>query len=309
MTCQEVWRAIDPYLDDELTVLEVLRVQGHLLGCRACRRVLNSESHLHALLAADALQDEPPAALRERIRQQVLTASPGPRESRVTRRWSLVRRTSLVAAIALAFLLGVVQMPSVRPRTDVPPLAVEVVAKHRLYNPEDGPRLEQRSSDAPHLERWLERRLAFPVKVPALVAGGEHLVGGRVSSLADAPAAYLLYEQDGRRISLFITPLPTPGASEGAKEGTERPPQLIEGVEVYTASLSSTTVMWWDAAEQRYVAASTSGTRDLEAFARLCIRSGRRAGTGDPASPRDHSALSRGSGAPFGVPSPLPQAS
>ena len=67
MTCEQVLLAIDAYLDEEVTPLEALTVEDHLRECDACRRVVETQASLHALLAADALQDEPPARLRPRI--------------------------------------------------------------------------------------------------------------------------------------------------------------------------------------------------------------------------------------------------
>jgi mycothiol system anti-sigma-R factor len=69
MTCQEALASLDPYLDEELSMLEILRVEHHLEQCDACRQVRDSEANLHALLAADAVCDAPPAGLRERIRR------------------------------------------------------------------------------------------------------------------------------------------------------------------------------------------------------------------------------------------------
>ncbi len=39
MTCDEFLRAIDAYLDDELSVMDILRAQGHLVACEFCHRV------------------------------------------------------------------------------------------------------------------------------------------------------------------------------------------------------------------------------------------------------------------------------
>jgi predicted anti-sigma-YlaC factor YlaD len=67
MRCEEVRAAIGAYLDEELSVLEILRVDEHLEHCDVCRQVRDSEADLHALLAADAVLDAPPARLRERV--------------------------------------------------------------------------------------------------------------------------------------------------------------------------------------------------------------------------------------------------
>lgn len=71
MTCDEFVRAIDAYLDDELSIMDILRVHRHLLSCEPCHRVMGSEARLHSLLAEDAVSPQPPGSLRERILERV----------------------------------------------------------------------------------------------------------------------------------------------------------------------------------------------------------------------------------------------
>jgi len=71
MTCDEFLGAIDAYFDDELSIMDILRVHRHLLSCEGCHRVMGSEATLHSLLAADAARDQPPGSLRKRIIRRV----------------------------------------------------------------------------------------------------------------------------------------------------------------------------------------------------------------------------------------------
>lgn len=71
MICDEFVRSIDAYLDDELSVMDILRAHGHVLSCEFCHRVLGAEATLHSLLAGDAIRDQPPWALRDRIIRRV----------------------------------------------------------------------------------------------------------------------------------------------------------------------------------------------------------------------------------------------
>lgn len=78
MICDEFVRAIDAYLDDELSVMDILRAHGHVLSCEFCHRILGSEATLHRLLAGDGIRDRPPWALRDRIIRRVAEeARPG----------------------------------------------------------------------------------------------------------------------------------------------------------------------------------------------------------------------------------------
>jgi len=71
MRCDEFLGAIDAYFDDELSIMDILRVHRHLLSCECCYRVMGSEAALHSLLADDAAGGQPPRSLRRRIIRRV----------------------------------------------------------------------------------------------------------------------------------------------------------------------------------------------------------------------------------------------
>jgi anti-sigma factor RsiW len=266
MTCPELLQAVDPYLDDELSVLEVLRVQAHLLRCDPCRAAMASEARLHALLEADGLQDGPPPALRERILQRLVTVPAGAASPERRRRRRVP--SAVAAGIALvAVLLAAVTIVRFPGASDLPPFMEEVAAKHRLYTEATAPPLDVTTADAGQLTAWLAGRVGFPLKAPARLRPGERLVGGRLSSLADAPAAYLLYERNDRPLSLFISRRPTPAPAEGTR-------WVVDGAELYTSRVHGLTLVWWDDGDRLYATASPAGPRDLAEFALLCIRSG-----------------------------------
>lgn len=121
------------------------------------------------------------------------------------------------------------------------------------------------TSDGVRLAEWLERRVGFPVKAPAPLPSSARLVGGRVSSVSDAPAAYLLYEWDGRMLSLFVT-------APQAGSRPERAERVVDGVELYAATLPGATLVWWRDSGQLYTAVSTGSVAPLEEFAVLCAR-------------------------------------
>ncbi len=274
MTCPELLRAIDPYLDDELSVLEVLRVQAHLLRCDPCRAAMDSEARLHSLLEADAMQDQPSPALREQILQRLATVPPGPSSPERRRGRFAVPYAVLTGVTLIAALLAAVMFLRFPGASNPPPFVEEVAAKHRLYTEAAGPPLDLKTTDVERLTGWLGGRVGLPLKAPTRLRPGERLVGGRVSSLADAPAAYLLYEQGNHPLSLFIGRPPSPAPPEGNK-------WIVEGVELYTSTVHGLTLVWWEDGDHVYVAASAAGARDLAEFALLCIRSGPPVSMGD----------------------------
>ena len=266
MTCAELLEAIDPYLDDELSVLEVLRVQAHAHRCDRCRAAVASQVRLHALLEADSLQDQLPPSLRARIHRGLAAVPAGAPARRRWPRW-LAGPYVLAAVLLVAVLLaavGVVRLPTA---PNAPPYMEEVAAKHRLYTDAGGPPLEPATADVGRLTGRLAGRLGFPLKAPARLRPGERLVGGRVSSLADIPAAYLLYARNDRPLSLFISRRPTPGPPEGTR-------WMVDGAELYTSRVHDLTLVWWDDGDRLYTAASSGDRWDLAEFALLCIRSG-----------------------------------
>jgi mycothiol system anti-sigma-R factor len=276
MTCNELVRAIDAYLDDELSVMDILRLHGHLLSCGHCHRVMGSEAALHSLLAEEAARDRPPGALRERIIQRVAAEEQIGRsgtgwEAR-PRPGPFVLLSAVLAAAALVGLLVLIPwMTENRKSADLVPLAAEVAAKHLLYSGGLGSGLEITTSQASALTQWVERRIGLPLKLPELDQADARLVGGRVSSLADAPAAYLLYQRGGRHISLFVT-RSVPGASVGGSRS------LVDGAELSTSALRGVVLAWWEEEDEGrlYAAASTGDANELREFAVLCIRSGNR---------------------------------
>jgi mycothiol system anti-sigma-R factor len=264
MTCQEFAAALDPYLDDELSVMEVLRVQGHLHSCDHCRTMMGAEAALHALLAADAIQDQPPPALRDRIVQRVAAAAASSSVS--ARRRRSVPAATLRAPIALVVLMIALMVPGIRGPVEVPRFAVEAAAQHHFSSEGAEAELDLTTTDLPRLSGWLRGRVGFPVKALHVNRHDQHLVGGRVASVGGAPAAHLLYEWGGYRLSLFVMPSPPT-----RHEWNER---VIDGVELYTATLQGTTVTWWEDAARLYVAASAASPKALEEFALLCVRNG-----------------------------------
>ena len=267
MICHDFLRAIDAYLDDELSVMQALQMNGHLRFCEPCRKVMESESKLHALLSDAETRDEPaPSSLRERILQKVISEETnvlGGQSRPRSLGWGWLVGVAMAGLALLVALIPGSQRPAV-----LIPLAAEVAAKHLLYSYGGGPASDLSVSEPSQLAQWLERRVGFPVSLPRLGAD-QRLVGGRVSSVADAPAAYLLYEWRGHRISLFVTrPVP---AGRGASE------RMVAGVDVHASVLEGIYLMWW--ADEKdgplYVVASSSGESELQEFARLCIQSDR----------------------------------
>ena len=267
MICKELTRYIDAYLDDELSVMENLRVQAHLVFCGECREIVKSEVRLRSLIEANALEDNAPDHLREKILQQI-----GERPARelirthdvFTFRPRIFFAGLLAGAVTLGMILALATYLFWGPPGNVSPLVAEIVAKHQIYS-RDVAALQIRSSDPIEVSSWLRERLAFPVRLPLLARPGENLVGARLSSIADGQAAYLLYERGGRRISLYIFKALPILLSSGS-------PKPVANVQFFTSTLDRYPVVWWEDQDRYYAAISDGGIDDLVEFGLLCVK-------------------------------------
>jgi anti-sigma factor RsiW len=264
VTCHGALIAMDAYLDDELTVLEALRVQQHLARCVSCRKAAETEAALHGLLAAEAMLEAPPAALEERILRDI-RAEAGARATPRRRRGRFIPYPAwLPGGTLAALLLACLALPGTGGPADAP-FAGDVVARHLRYTTSATPDLDLTTPDASRLGGWLRQRLGFAVGVPPAAGRGERLLGGRVSTIANRPAAYVLYEgEGGQRVSLFVARRWSRAPMEGFEES-------IEGVDLYTATLNGVSLAWWADDSRFYLALARAGATDLRGLAVLCI--------------------------------------
>lgn len=267
MICKELTRYIDAFLDDELSVLENLRVQAHLALCGNCRAVVKSEVTLRNLIAADALQDMAPDHLRERILREIHNR-PQPEPSRPFRlfalRWPVFFAGLMVGVVVVGLVVSLADNLFEGSPASFQPLVAEMVGKHQVYS-RDEENLHMRSSDPVAVGSWLGERLALPLRLPQLARPGEKLVGARISSIADEQAAYLLYKMAGRLISLYIfKALPADLLSGSSK--------LVAGTQFFASTLGGFRVVWWEDQELYYAAISDSGANDLIEFGLLCVK-------------------------------------
>ncbi len=81
----------------------------------------------------------------------------------------------------------------------------DAVAAHRVFVVEVRHPVEVGADQEAHLVGWLSKRLGKPLRAPRLASHGYDLVGGRLLSDAQGPAAQLMYQDAaGRRITLYV---------------------------------------------------------------------------------------------------------
>lgn len=194
--CRTIGEQISAYLDEELPASEIAEVQHHLESCLVCRSLAEQERGARTLLRArrNTLRAPAPEAMWQRV-QEGLDQAEAQRRRR--RRWVAVAASLAVLAIGVgAFYFG------------APSRAREVVAEtvddhiRYLLRPETS--LDMATSDPKLLSQWFQGRLDIGVHIPSLERAGLQLRGGRVCYLLDRRVAYLMYEKEGRRYSLFV---------------------------------------------------------------------------------------------------------
>ncbi len=75
---------------------------------------------------------------------------------------------------------------------------------YAVYAPEVRHPVEVPAEQEKHLVAWLSKRLGAPLSAPRLDELGFKLIGGRLLTAAEGPAALLMYEDDrGRRLAMY----------------------------------------------------------------------------------------------------------
>ena len=84
-------------------------------------------------------------------------------------------------------------------------IAAQAVTAHAVFTPEVRHPVEVGAAEEAHLVKWLSKRVGAELHAPSLINIGYNLVGGRLVTSADAPAAYFMYEnKPGNRITLYV---------------------------------------------------------------------------------------------------------
>ena len=83
-------------------------------------------------------------------------------------------------------------------------LVRDAFSNHTVYTPEIRHPVEVSASDKDHLVKWLSKRLKTRIVIPVLDGQGYELLGGRLLSSGNLPAAQFMYQNNkGRRVTLF----------------------------------------------------------------------------------------------------------
>lgn len=194
MSCSEVQRFLQAYLDLEIDGEDRILIAAHLQSCEACKEVVQFERAFKQKLRESIGPDqEAPPWLRQKV-QRALAAS-DPSAEPMAFKWL---RVLIPATVAALMLIGVlVSKPLEAPQAAV--LADQSIDWHRRHLPMDvtGP-----SPDT--VRRFFSDKVPFAVRPPVFRQPGTRLVGARLANIFQHQAAYVVYRVGNRRVSVFI---------------------------------------------------------------------------------------------------------
>lgn len=178
------------------------RAQEHLATCSRCRQLYQADLHLETELRRNLKKKPTPERLLERLEIDFApaekTATPGRFDIR-----GLFRTPGRILALpaALAALLLLLLNPlnmGANPLDEFGRLAAQDHMKNLA--------VAFTVSEVEDIPGWFEKRLGYTIDPPDLSKEGFRLSGGRQCRLGACDAAYLIYEKEGKRASLFIVP-------------------------------------------------------------------------------------------------------
>jgi anti-sigma factor (TIGR02949 family) len=187
LRCAGISRFVDTYLDQEFGEGDRAEFEGHLSECETCSAKVRMQAEWKRAIKAAAPRELAPAALRNRVSRQLA------RESKPMLSWRQWATRAMPAAAAVG-LIATLMISKVQ----WSPVAADVVAKHQRNLP-----LEiYGGSD--QVKQWYSDKVDFPVRPPQFRNMEAAFRGGRLASIGDKQAAYLVYDIKGNKVSVFV---------------------------------------------------------------------------------------------------------
>lgn len=205
MTCEEVERLADAYVDGELALEATLALEAHVDHCEACTTRLDRiRAVRHALRSVPSFRV--PEALAARVRATVAgaTAPPPhapairPRHRRWQQAWLLAAASLAVVSLAL---IGLHQRASLADDA-----TTEAVIEGHVRSLMAGHLTDVASTDRHTVKPWFAGRVDFSPTVVDLVNDGFPLAGGRLDYIDHRAVAALVYKRREHAINVFVWP-------------------------------------------------------------------------------------------------------
>ena len=174
------------------------RARQHRAACLNCHRLYTVDERLEQALWSGMRAASPTEGLARRART-IIDAEAAPTSAG----WPTWVRKSLAPAFAMGlFFIFVVWNPFANPLSSLDAIGRFALANHTRS---DLP-MAFSAADTPDPQAWFLERLNYRITMPALHERGYVFLGGRECTIGPKKAAYLLYDDNGKRVSVFIVP-------------------------------------------------------------------------------------------------------
>lgn len=203
MSCRDVQRCVHAFIDAELDPKQIVEIESHVAQCEECRRLVEFERWFKSELGQSIGKLAAPSGLRTMVARSL------DRAERKSRLRTLLPRAGMAAAIAAgviaALLLPEWLTPSMldldTPQVQLMPRPVIDYVAERHSRPLP---VEVTGPDSGAVSMWFRDKVDFAVRPPSFPASQVQLVGGRISHVGDQQAAHLLYDHNGRPITVIV---------------------------------------------------------------------------------------------------------
>jgi len=261
MNCSDARSLLHGYIDRELDLEGVLRVDAHLKSCAGCKGIYDQYAALQSAVRKHAAYHAAPAMLADRVRANLrgLGASAPARAARPQSRWQWLpsgkwfqsgQWLQVGAAVAATFTLTWMAALQLNGPSQDDAVLEQVIAGY-ARSELTGHGTDVATSDQHTVKPWLSGRLDFSLSVMDLTSAGFPLVGGRLDYLDNRPVAALVYRHRQHVINLFVWP-----HAKGASPAGMQP-----------VSKRGYNVLHWVDAGMTYWAISDVDPADLRMFA------------------------------------------
>lgn len=168
----------------------------HMAACATCKKLYDLNDLVEMQAIAAFKQVSPPPDLLSRIKTEI--------ESIETKRFnpmgpSAFKRFAPALATAAIFVLLILNPFSAQIGS------LSEIGSYALANHIDTEMsMSFRSGQIKDMPAWFSKRLGFPITIPDFETRRFNFLGGRECYLGKKEAAYLYYDKQGEKVSLFI---------------------------------------------------------------------------------------------------------